>query len=114
MGRITELSNIDIDSARALGTYCRKASQLFQDLQNEMEFLEQYMKAECAKLPPASDESHMPKNMRAWLVAKHAAAAKDHCQAALKEMAKLHGAFRKHFVPENMSSKKPRINVADA
>lgn len=111
MGRINELSSIDIDSVAALSDYCLRASQLLQDLQNELEIMGQYMKAECAKLPAANDESHMPNSMRAWQVSRHAAAAAEDCHAAKKSMAKLYGAFRKHYVPEKMSTKKSKINV---
>lgn len=112
MGRINELADIDIDSVAAVSDYCLKASQLFQDLQNELEFMSQYMKAECSKLPPA-DDGHMPKTMRAWQVSRHAQAAADDCDAAKKSMAKLYGAFRKHYVPERLSTKKSKIKIDD-
>src|SRR5215216_3362505 len=100
VGRITELSNIDIDSVAALSDYCLKASQLLQDLENEFEVVAQYMKAECAKLPPANEEGHMPSSMRAWQVSRHADKAAEHCHAAKKDIAKMYGVFRKHFVPD--------------
>jgi hypothetical protein len=111
MGRVTELSNIDIDSVAALSDYCLRASQLLQDLQNEFEVVQQYMKAECAKLPAANDDSHMPNSVRAWQVSRHAAKAAEECHAAKKEMAKMYGAFRRHYVPDKISSKKSKINV---